>query len=279
MRLESPGFWLTTLTVLLGISHARVGRAEPDCSDAEAETSPRGWVCPKYIVGGDGAFTKGVWRGPDETCLAHGQGRRTEVYEDDERGIARSVVTERWVCRYGQAHGPYESFRLDGTKEYRGAYAGGSKHGQWSEWDEDGNLSTGEYCDGEQCGPWVERNGDDVHRGAYDGGKRCGSWVLASKGSRPELRDYGACTSGATEEDGYEGQVRNGAKDGEWVSKDDEGRVLGRGRYCRGQKCGAWREDGQFGAETGSYVGGNRCGRWMVKTQAGVEYEQHAPCN
>ncbi len=274
--------FLSALLIKFGLPAGESWGLEPQCGDVEAVKSPDGWACPKraYYSGGEAGYdlVGGVWRDSGGACLAHGNGSRYTSYTNEERGIQRRVTLARWVCRYGRAHGPSEGFAVDGRKVAQGAFSGGVKHGMWKEWNDAGELSAGEYCNGQPCGTWVERSGGTTERGRYDEGARCGRWTSDSKDEPPSSKHHDACLGGTTEADGYEGPFQNGTREGLWVSKDDEGKVVGRGKYCRGQKCGAWLEDGERGLESGSYLGGQRCGRWLLKSDSGVESKQHPPC-
>ena len=61
-----------------------------------------------------------------------------------------------------------------------------------------------------------------------------------------------------------QGNYKNGKKEGEWVSYDDNGQLLGKGSFKNGKRDGEWAyyHDGQLWNK-GNYKNGKKEGEWV----------------
>lgn len=81
----------------------------------------------------------------------------------------------------GQAHGPWEHYRDDGTLDSKGKYDHGLRHGNWSFYHPNGQLaSEGNFDLGHEHGLWTmyDEEGSRTAHGAFVDGQKEGTWTF-----------------------------------------------------------------------------------------------------
>jgi antitoxin component YwqK of YwqJK toxin-antitoxin module len=188
------------------------------------------------------------------------------------RGLQGNSLIQEWCERSdGTRHGPYRSF--DGNaRAAEGQYVDGQQDGPWLSWHTNGTpFEQASYTRGLNDGPWIVfgTTGRVEVQGGYRLGKQHGRWSWwyasgAKKGVVTFLNGREQGHSSEWNEDGSlisDGYYNAGLRVGAWI----EGGA--RGRYCAGQRCGAWKFVANSGAVTaGEYQGGLRSGVWKQWT-------------
>jgi hypothetical protein len=119
-------------------------------------------------------------------------------------------------------HGPYRSWRAEGTLLTEGAYAEDLKDGMWRAWHPNGVLaSEGAYVLGKRHGSWAtfHPTGALEQRGSYDLDLQVGDWVFGRPDGTLEQR----------------GAFVEGQREGIWVRYGADGVVETETEYRRGR--------------------------------------------
>jgi antitoxin component YwqK of YwqJK toxin-antitoxin module len=155
----------------------------------------------------------------------------------------------------GVQHGYHAVFSWQGRKEEEGRYAGGKRDGQWTWWDENGDVAAEAtfkdgrewqgsfqirvhrlgccriivtYAEGERSGPYgMWHLGERVEEAWYEHGHRVGKELM-----------WHRCDNGAAVPGGKarEGQYVNGERTGVWKWWARDGKPIGEGYYKEGKE-------------------------------------------
>ncbi|MCB0770446.1 MAG: hypothetical protein KDC00_08575 [Flavobacteriales bacterium] len=102
--------------------------------------------------------------------------RRIGRFTNDTSRVAVELDYKR-----GTPSGVYRAFYPDGRPLIFAVYGWGTPHGDWTEYDEMGNVSLkGQYRQGERKGPWMFR--EEGIKGRYKHGVKNGLWKYYEKG-------------------------------------------------------------------------------------------------
>lgn len=146
---------------------------------------------------------------------------RVERYPDGSPRCEYEVVL---VDGEAVRDGKYASFHPDGSREHRGRYKDGVRHGTWMS--------------------WFPSGGRKRAQGKYLHGLRNGEWnVWLADGSRDERESGEYVQAELFYDDGApraRGEALDGVPHGDWVFVWPHGGELARGEYDQGQQSGLW---------------------------------------
>ncbi|MFH1159366.1 MAG: hypothetical protein V1733_00250 [bacterium] len=182
----------------------------------------------------DGSRT-GHWREfyPDSALKAEGDyenGNKTgswKFYHPNGKMEQTGVYNKQ-----GKPEGTWKWYHDNGQLQREEIYYHGEKDGLSEEFDENGTLiEQGEYLNGLEDGPWIQRIGDFYQRGSYRDGLRTGMWVSY------QLID------GETGTDSlliFQGAFIDDLPDGKHTYYWENGKVRDEGIFVMGKKEGNW---------------------------------------
>lgn len=202
-----------------GVLHGPYRRTKRDGSLAEAGAYADGertgpWTHRFLLSSDSGRYVAGHKDGPWITALFTGE-RQEMAYRagllhgELRKTDARGKVLERERYADGQPDGAWSGLWPDGRKRFEGSWSAGKRVGTWRWWYEDGGLERElGYLDGLEHGPSRQNwpGGAPWEQGSYDRGERDGPWS-------------------ATLDDGtmlYRGHWRRGEQVGTWVWPGDD---------------------------------------------------------
>ncbi len=212
------------------------------------------------------------WRSPERTTGAYHQGKRDGEWRTYRKNKLHIIET----FRNGKLHGMREARHYNGRLAEREFYARGELHGARKAWAFDGSLkASGSYRAGKKIGVhkrfsgrlpvsverydkaglahgrfcyWHKRGrscfsmrrGTGTMRSYDERGRVVGARVFVAGDLRRETQwDRNTCGRPALERTSW----RNGKRHGAFVSRECEYgavKIVSRGRYCTGDKCGVW---------------------------------------
>ena len=215
-----------------------------DIDSKPPETSPSRALEPKCARNSNGTgcwmeVTKQpgcyVWNPnpqPDETVTWSGE---------CAGGLAQGEGTRKWIWEDGEK-----------TSEEKGLLRDGKSHGQWTWRNAEGEEGKSFYVYGEHVG----NTADDVivMEGLLVKGKKHGKWAIR----------YADGEVG-------EGSYVEGKRHGDWIQRDKDGNVTGKGPYSEGKREGQWAIRYANGnVHEGPFVNGKPEGQWVWRWANGT---------
>lgn len=167
-------------------------------------------------------------------------------------------------------HGEWTSWYPDGTVEAEGRYARGLRQGKWVfRWESGERREVGSFEAGEREGRWFEYDpaGKRTGRGSYARGRRDGEWTYWGSDGEVDAERSGTFRWHRVPLAGtpltWEGEAREGLKDGVWTLRRADGSALFVGRFGPRGGEGPWvlvHADGTIDREwlSGEYAAGRR---------------------
>lgn len=126
-----------------------------------------------YVPSGDTLFAFAVVYEPVENVEQY---TRIGRYAHDT-----SLVAVRLMYKRGKPSGLYRAFFPDGRPLILAVFGWGALHGDWTEYDEFGRITTkGQYRNGLRDGTWAFRSEEIL--GKYKAGLKHGRWKTYSNG-------------------------------------------------------------------------------------------------
>ena len=137
----------------------------------------------------------------------------------------------QWCARPdGVKHGPWREWHANGNQKSAGTYVDGKMEGKWQTFSEDGSVKTeGLYKGGLKDGIWTQ------YYGKEDGGKK--NRVEEHHAGSSEVKWTAFRSDGVK---WAEGTLLGAQPNGAYTEYHDNGKVAAKGNYVSGAKAGEW---------------------------------------